>query len=117
MTKRGEIYWVDFGSPIGSEQGFRRPALVVQNDTGNRVSPTTIVAAITSKLPPREFPHVVTVQPRESGLPSQSAVLLNQLRTIDQSRLQEQCGQLTVARMAEIDQALNVSLGLTSGNE
>jgi mRNA interferase MazF len=112
MTRRGEIYSVDFGRPQGSEQAFRRPALVIQNDAGNRAASTTIVAAITSRLPPRPFPHIVVVYPEESGLRAPSAVQLNQLRTFDQSRLKRKMGQLTPERMREVDQALAVSLGL-----
>ena len=112
MSRRGEIYWADFGRPRGSEQGFRRPALIVQNDVGNRVGRTTIVAAISSRLPARSYPHVVIVQPKESGLPGASAILLNQLRTIDQSRLEERSGRLPARRMADVDQALRISLGL-----
>ena len=73
-VKRGEIYWVEFEPVKGSEQGGLRPALVVQNDIGNRFSPTTVVVAITRTIPPRSYPFIVVIEPGESGLPARSAV-------------------------------------------
>ena len=122
-VKRGEIYWVEF-SPKGGEQGGLRPALVVQNDVGNRYSPTTIVAVITHTVPPKPYPFVVILSPQESGLPETSAVNCAQLATIQQagpaSRLRPPRGEETVrpiggvdeAKMAEVDQALRYSLGI-----
>ena len=122
-TKRGEIYWVEFDPVKGSEQGGLRPALV-QNDVGNRFSPTTVVVAITRTLPPQRYPFVVIVEPQESGLPERSVVNCSQLATIQQagpsSRLRpprgestvQPIGRLSAARMAEVDEALRYSLGL-----
>lgn len=109
---RGEIYWVNFGAPRGSEQGGQRPALIVQNDAGNRSSTTTIIAAITSKKK-ASYPFHVDISALESGLPQDSTVLLEQLLTINKSRLIDRIGSLPSAKMLEIDQALKVSLGLS----
>jgi len=124
-VRRGDIYWVEFDPVKGSEQGGLRPALVVQHDVGNQYSPTTVVAAITRTVPPRPYPFVVVLDPSDSGLPERSAVNCAQLATIHQdgpdsrlrpSRGQQEVrpvGQLTVARMAEVDVALKYNLGLT----
>ena len=124
-VKRGEIYWVEFEPVKGSEQGGLRPAIVVQNDVGNRFSPTTVVAAITRTVPPRPYPFVVSVEPAESGLPERSVVNCSQLATIQQSgpasRLRPPrgesdvrvIGQLRGEKLAEVDAALKFSLGLT----
>jgi mRNA interferase MazF len=121
---RGEIYWVELDPVKGSEQGGLRPALVVQNDTGNRYSPTTVVAAITRTLPPRPYPFVVEVEPEESGLRERSAVNCAQVATIqqagDRSRLRppprrtdiEPIGRLGRDIMQRIDAALRYNLGL-----
>jgi mRNA interferase MazF len=123
-VRRGEIYWVEFSPVKGSEQGGLRPALVIQNDVGNRYSPTTIVAAITRTLPPRLYPFVVVLSPQESGLPETSAVNCAQIATIQQSgpgaRLRPAPGQdavlpvgrLAEAKLAEVDEALRYSLGV-----
>lgn len=111
-VRRGDIYWVDFGPSRGSEQGRRRPALIVQNDTGNANSPTTIIAAISSKKK-GAYPFHVDISALESGLPKDSTVLLEQLLTIDQSRLMNRIGTLSNDKMREIDRALAVSLGLS----
>lgn len=79
---RGEIYWVEFDPVKGSEQGGLRPAVVVQNDVGNRFSPTTVVAAITRRIPPKPYPFVVIIETEESGLPDRSVVNCSQLATI-----------------------------------
>ncbi len=79
---RGEIYWVEFDPVKGSEQGGLRPALVVQNDIGNRFSPTTVIAAITPTIPPKAYPFVVIIEPEESGLPERSVVNCSQVATI-----------------------------------
>jgi mRNA interferase MazF len=123
-VKRGEIYWVEFDPVKGSEQGGLRPALVVQNDIGNRYSPTTIVAAVTRTLPPKPYPFVVVFQPEESGLPYRSAVNCSQLATIQQtgdtSRLRPQrgesdvrpIGRLSRDKMREVNHALTYNLAL-----
>ena len=112
-VRRGDIYWVDFGTPKGSEQGGRRPALIIQNDTGNISSPTTIIAAITSKKKVSYTFHV-DVSALESGLPQDSTILLEQLLTINKSRLTNRIGNLSSAKMLEVDRALKESLGLSS---
>lgn len=123
-VKRGEIYWVEFSPTKGSEQSGLRPALVVQNDVGNRFSPTTIVVAITRTIPPKPYPFVVVIDPNESGLPARSAVNCAQMATIQQtgpdSRLRPPAGtsvlrpigQLHPQKMAEVDAALAFNLGL-----
>ncbi len=125
MVKRGEIYWVQFDPVKGSEQGGLRPALVVQNDVGNRYSPTTVVVAITTRaIPPKPYPFLVVVEPGESGLPQRSAVNCAQIATIQQagpaSRLRpargelevHPIGQLSAEKMVEVDAALKFNLAL-----
>jgi mRNA interferase MazF len=124
-VRRGEIYWVEFDAVKGSEQGGLRPALIVQNDVGNRFSPTTVVAAITRTVPPRPYPFVVIVEPSESGLPERSVVNCSQLATIEQSgaasRLRPPRGESDVRAigllsggiLAEVDAALRFNLALT----
>jgi len=117
--RRGEIYRLDFGIPQGSVQGGVRPgliiqsdALVMQNDIGNRTSPTTIVAAVTSKRK-KHYPFHVEITKEESGLPEDSTVLLEQIQTVPQSRLVEKKGELDNNKMEEVDRALIHSLGIT----
>lgn len=124
MTRRGEIYWVEFDPVKGSEQGGLRPALVVQGDTGNRNSPTTVVAAVSRKVPPKPYPFVVVIEPSESGLPFRSAVNCAQLATIQQtgpgSRLRPPAGERQLRpigvlgrdTMTAVDQALRYNLSL-----
>ena len=124
-VKRGEIYWVEFDPVKGSEQGGLRPALIVQNDTGNRYSATTVIAAITRTMPPRPYPFVVMIEPSESGLFERSAVNCAQLATIQQtgpdSRLRpirgeavvRPLGLLSPTKMAEVDEALKHNLALS----
>lgn len=124
MVSRGEIYWVEFDPVKESEQGGLRPALVVQQDVGNRYSPTTIVAAITRTVPPRPYPFVVAISPTESGLAYESAVNCAQLATIQidgpTSRLRAPRGQsearpigrLSAVKLSEVDEALKYNLGL-----
>ena len=111
MVKRGEIYYADLSPVVGSEQGGVRPVLVVQNDVGNRYSPTVIAAAITSKLDKARLPTHVAVPEGMSGLPQNSVVLLEQIRTIDKQRLKEKIGELPALMMARVNEALLVSLG------
>ena len=125
-VKRGEIYWVEFDPVKGSEQGGLRPALVIQNNVGNRYSPTTVVAAITGSLPPQPYPFIVILEPKESGLPKRSAVNCAQMATIQQtgsgSRLRpprdestvRPIGKLSLSKMAEVDEALKFNLALRS---
>jgi len=111
--KRGEIYWVDWNPGRGSEQSGLRPALVIQNDTGNRFSPTTIIASV-STAPEKPFPFLVEVSSSESGLPQKSVINLSQILTIDKSRLKGKCGQLSDNKMENVEQAIKVSLGFKS---
>ena len=110
-VKRGEIYWVNWNPRRGSEQSGVRPALVVQNDIGNRTSPMTIVAALTTAIE-RPFPFLVRVTKEESGLPKDSSVNLAVILTIDKSRLGDKCGELSVEKMVEVDNATRASLAL-----
>jgi mRNA interferase MazF len=110
--KRGDIVLVNLDPVVGSEQGKTRPALIIQNDTGNQYSPTTIVAPITSKVVGKEFPFIVRVLQNESGLKEQSVVMLNQIRTIDKSRIVKRIGKLNVQLIKKVDLAIKVSLSL-----
>lgn len=113
-VKRGDIYYADLSPVVGSEQGGIRPVLIVQNDVGNKYSPTVIAAAITSqkdksKLP---MPTHIALHSQDCGLSKDSVVLLEQVRTIDKKRLKEKMGKLDTASMSQIDQALSISFGL-----
>jgi len=124
--KRGDIYWVQFEATQGSEQSGLRPALVVQQDIGNQFGPTTVVAAVTRRIPPRPYPFVVVVEPEECGLPDRSAINCAQITTIQKdgpaSRLRpprgesevRPIGRLNAARMRDIDAALLYNLGLST---
>ena len=110
--KRGDIVLVNLDPVVGSEQGKIRPALVIQNDIGNIYSPTTIVAPITSKVFDKEFPTNVQITPADSGLERNSTVLLNQIRTIDKSRIVKKVGKLNAELMKKINLAIRASLEL-----
>ena len=110
--KRGEIYYADLSPVIGSEQGGIRPVLIVQNDVGNRYSPTVIAAAITSQRDKTNLPTHIKVQADNCGLAKDSIVLLEQVRTIDKRRLKERMGALDIGSMDMVDRALSVSFGL-----
>ena len=112
-VKRGEIYYADLSPVIGSEQGGVRPVLIVQNDVGNRYSPTVIAAAITSQQDKTELPTHIKLNATSSGLAKDSIVLLEQVRTIDKRRLKEKMGVLDGGAMDRVDKALYVSLGLS----
>ena len=109
--KRGDIVWVDFNPARGSEQAGFRPALVIQNDTGNKYAPTTIVAAITRTR--ASYPFMVPLEKGEGGLVEPSAVNLSQILTIDKSRITSKLGALSPEKMVFIDQAICLSLGLS----
>jgi len=111
-VKRGDIYYADLSPVVGSEQGGRRPVLIIQNDVGNHFSPTVIVAAITSQIEKAKLPTHVEITAAASGLERNSVILLEQLRTIDKRRLQEKVTQLPAEVMNEVDTALSVSLAL-----
>lgn len=112
MIKRGDIFYADLSPVIGSEQGGVRPVVVVQNDIGNKYSPTTIVAAITSQLNKAKLPTHVNVRAKDVPLPKNSVILLEQLRTIDKKRLREKIGKFDKDVMDEVDAAVKVSLAM-----
>lgn len=111
-VKRGEIYYADLSPVVGSEQGGIRPVLIVQNDVGNKHSPTVIAAAITSKQEKNKLPTHISVQASTCGLAKDSVVLLEQVRTLDKRRLKERMGELDSGSMQQVNDALQVSLGL-----
>lgn len=111
-VRRGDIYYADLSPVIGSEQGGIRPVLIVQNDVGNRFSPTVIAAAITSQKDKTDLPTHIRVNSQESGLTKDSIVLLEQIRTLDKKRLREHMGRLDEYFMDRVDEALQVSFGL-----
>ena len=113
-VRRGDIYYADLSPVVGSEQGGIRPVLIVQNDVGNRFSPTVIAAAITSQKDKSRLPTHIQLNSTGSGLARDSIVLLEQIRTIDKQRLKEHMGRLDDNSMNRINQALNVSFGLGS---
>ena len=111
-VKRGDIYYADLSPVVGSEQGGMRPVLIVQNDTGNRHSPTVIAAAITSQTGKAKLPTHIELTGRSVGLTRDSVILLEQIRTIDKSRLKEKMGRLDGETMTKVDNAIAVSFGL-----
>lgn len=110
--KRGDIFYADLSPVVGSEQGGVRPVLIVQNDVGNRYSPTVIAAAITSQRFKTKLPTHISVNADSCGLSKDSVVLLEQIRTLDKQRLRERMGNLQDSDMNRIDNALSVSMGL-----
>ena len=112
MVKRGDIYYADLSPVVGSEQGGMRPVLIVQNDTGNRHSPTVIAAAITSQTGKAKLPTHIELSGHSVGLNRDSVILLEQIRTLDKSRLRERMGRLDESTMNALDNALAVSFGL-----
>ena len=114
--KKGDLYFADLSPVMGSEQGGVRPVLVVQNDVGNKYSPTIIVAAITSRQNKADFPTHVAIEAEENGLTKNSVVLLEQLRTIDKRRLKERIGTIDRTRLPEVNEALSVSLGIDTNS-
>jgi len=110
-VKRGEIYWVDWGKGKGSEQSGVRPALIIQNDIGNEISPKTIIASLTT-APNKPYPFLVHFKPKESGLPEDSTVDLASILTISKNRLGDKCGQLSKDKVREVNIAICVSLGI-----
>ncbi len=113
QIRRGDIFTVDFEPSRGSEQGKRRPALVIQNDTGNRYSPTTIVVAITTGNLAK-YPTNVAIKVPEGGLKNNSIILFNQILTVDKSRLGRYWGNVTLQTIRKVDKAIQISLGLIS---
>ncbi|MCL2694158.1 MAG: type II toxin-antitoxin system PemK/MazF family toxin [Oscillospiraceae bacterium] len=110
--KRGEIYYADLSPVIGSEQGGMRPVLIVQNDVGNKHSPTVIAAAITSQKEKSKLPTHIALNSSNCGLAKDSVVLLEQVRTLDKKRLKERMGELDSSSMTQVNSALSVSFGL-----
>ena len=113
-VKRGDIYYADLSPVVGSEQGGMRPVLIVQNDTGNRHSPTVIAAAITSQTGKARLPTHIELSARSYGLSRDSVILLEQIRTLDKSRLRERMGQLDAPTMDRVNNAIAVSFGPVS---
>lgn len=111
-VKRGDIFYADLSPVVGSEQGGTRPVLIVQNDTGNKHSPTVIAAAITSQLNKAKLPTHIELIGKSVGLTKDSVVLLEQIRTIDKRRLREHMGRLDEGMMNRVDEAIAVSFGL-----
>ena len=110
---RGEVYYADLDPVIGHEQGGVRPVLIVQNDTGNKHSPTVIAAAITSQTGKARLPTHITLASHSCGLPKDSVVLLEQIRTLDKKRLREHMGKVDDQVMRRVDNAIAVSFGLS----
>lgn len=116
-VRRGDIYYADLSPVVGSEQGGLRPVLIVQNDMGNRHSPTVIAAAITSRMGKAKLPTHIDIYADRVGLQKDSVVLLEQVRTIDKKRLREKMGHLDDELMGEVDRAISVSFGLPGARE
>ena len=110
--RRGDIYYADLSPVVGSEQGGLRPVLIIQNDIGNKYSPTVIAAAITSRLSKTRLPTHIDVYADRVGLVKDSVILLEQVRTLDKRRLKEKMGHLDESIMAEVNRAIAVSVGL-----
>lgn len=109
---RGDIYYADLSPVVGSEQGGIRPVLIVQNDVGNKYSPTVIAAAITSQTAKTKLPTHINIDANKCGLSKDSVVLLEQIRTLDKRRLKEKMGTLDNLSMQKVDEALSISFGL-----
>ena len=117
MIRRGDVYYADLRPVVGSEQGGIRPVLIIQNDVGNRHSPTVICAAITSKINKAKMPTHVAIQANEFELMRDSVVLLEQIRTIDKRRLKDRICHLTGESMERVDECLMISMGLGGKHE
>jgi mRNA interferase MazF len=112
IVKRGDVYFADLSPVVGSEQGGVRPVLVIQNDIGNRFSPTVIVAAITAQIQKAKLPTHVEIDAKKYGFERDSVILLEQIRTIDKQRLTDKITHLDDEMMDRVDEALQISLGL-----
>ena len=113
-VRRGDIYYADLSPVVGSEQGGLRPVLIIQNDVGNRYSPTVIAAAITSRMGKTRLPTHIDIYADKAGLAKDSVILLEQIRTLDKRRLKEKMGHLDDAAMQRVDNAIAISFGLGS---
>ena len=111
-VKRGDLYYADLSPVVGSEQGGVRPVLIIQNDIGNKYSPTVIIAAITSQINKAKLPTHIEISANEYGLNKDSVILLEQIRTIDKKRIREKIGCLDNNVMLKVDNGLQISLGL-----
>ena len=111
-VRRGDIYYADLSPVVGSEQGGLRPVLIIQNDIGNRYSPTVIAAAITSRLTKAHLPTHIDIYADRVGLAKDSVILLEQVRTLDKRRLREQMGHLDPVLMDEVNTTIAISFGL-----
>ncbi|MBP2033498.1 mRNA interferase MazF [Clostridium algifaecis] len=112
IVKRGDIFYADLSPVVGSEQGGIRPVIIIQNDVGNKYSPTVIVSAITSQINKAKLPTHVEISSEAYGLNKDSVVLLEQIRTLDKRRLKEKIGHMTDIDMKKVDNALLVSVGI-----
>ena len=115
--KRGDIYYADLSPVVGSEQGGLRPVLIVQNDVGNKYSPTVIAAAITSQMTKTRLPTHIDVYAENFGLSRDSVILLEQIRTIDKRRLREKMGHIDDGLMQKVNDAISVSFGLAATSQ
>ena len=116
-VKRGDIFYADLSPVVGSEQGGLRPVLIVQNDVGNKYSPTVIAAAITSRVGKTKLPTHIDVYADSYGLAKDSVILLEQIRTLDKKRLKEKMGHLDDGLMSRVDDAISISFGLQAGEQ
>lgn len=114
IVKRGEIYYADLSPVVGSEQGGVRPVMIIQNNVGNKYSPTVIVAAITSQINKAKMPTHIEIDAQGYGLSKDSVVLLEQVRTLDKKRLKEKIGMADDEIMEKVNDALSISFGLTN---
>ncbi len=112
LIRRGDIYYADLSPVVGSEQGGTRPVLIIQNDIGNKYSPTTIVAAITAQINKAKLPIHIEISAKEYGLSKNSVILLEQVRTIDKKRLKDKISHLSDEMMNTVDEAIAISFGL-----
>lgn len=112
IVKRGDIFYADLSPVVGSEQGGIRPVLIVQNNVGNKYSPTVIVAAVTSKINKAKMPTHIEIRGEDYGLSKDSVILLEQIRTIDKKRLKEKIGHIDESVIGLVNEAVSVSLGL-----
>ena len=115
LIRRGDIFYADLSPVVGSEQGGLRPVLIVQNDVGNKFSPTVIAAAITSQISKTKLPTHIGVYADSYGLSKDSVILLEQIRTLDKQRLKEKMGHLDEDMMEKVNEAISVSFGLSEG--
>lgn len=112
IVKRGDIYYANLSPVVGSEQGGHRPVLIIQNDVGNKYSPTVIVAAITSQISKAKLPTHIEISSKQVGIEKDSVILLEQLRTLDKRRLKEKVTHLSEEVMEKVDESIRISLGL-----